>query len=174
MRKSVTQCCREFRYRTIDANEHITGRDFLLKIWRLIASTPLSVAIIDADMPDSTKANIFYELGVAQALGRETLVVKSPSASVPSDFVRSEYINFDRDFTRNFRKFLSGLKSQAEHYETVADQLDRNPILALDYLRRSYLITGNAKLRVRAKAILKGAGVDSRARNSIEMLAAQF
>lgn len=88
--------------------------------------------------------------------------------------MRSEYITFDRNFEQNFTKFLRGLREQAEHYEIVAEQLDRNPILAIDYLRRSYLITGNNDLRKRAKEILKDAGVDSRAKNSIEQLAAAF
>ena len=40
----------------------------------------------------STQMNIYYKLGVAQALGKETLVVKSPGAKLPSDFVRTEYV----------------------------------------------------------------------------------
>lgn len=174
IRKTVIRCCKKVNYSVTDANARLTGRDFLLKIWQLIAATPLSVAVIDDAVSDSTKANIFYELGVAQALGKETVIVRSKTATIPSDFVRSEYITFDRNFEQNFTKFLRGLREQAEHYEIVAEQLDRNPILAIDYLRRSYLITGNNDLRKRAKEILKDAGVDSRAKNSIEQLAAAF
>lgn len=174
IRKAISRCCKNVNFEVIDANARVTGRYFLLKNWHLIAATPLCVAVIDDDLPDATKANIFYELGVAQALGKEALIVRGKTAAVPSDFVRSEYITFDPNFERNFAQYLRGLSEQAEHYEVVAEQLDRNPILAIDYLRRAFLITGNDELRRRAKEILKGAGVDSRAKNSIEQLAAAF
>ena len=70
IRKTVIRCCKKVNYSVTDAYARLTGRDFLLKIWQLIAATPLSVAVIDDAVSDSTKANIFYELGVAQALGK--------------------------------------------------------------------------------------------------------
>jgi hypothetical protein len=63
---------------------------------------------------------------------------------------------------------------QAEHYETVADQLDRNPILAIDYLKRAFLITGDKRLRAKAKAVVSKAGLEQRAANSVELLTATF
>ena len=68
----------------------MTGWDFLIKIWKLIASSPLAVGIVHEDIASSTQVNIYYELGIAQALGKETVIVKSPGAKVPSDFVRTE------------------------------------------------------------------------------------
>lgn len=174
MDQAVKKCCRDFGFKVIDANSSVSGRDFLLKIWKLVASTPLSVGIVHEDIPPATRANIFYELGVAQALGKETVIVKSEAAEVPSDFVRTEHIVFDRMFERKFGKYLKGLSDQAIHYEVVADQLDRNPILAIDYLKRAYLITGNRKLKTKAIKLLKEAGVESRAKNSVEQLAANF
>jgi len=69
IRKSIAAGCRQFGYKVVDANTSVTGRDFLLKIWRQIAATPLSVAVVHEDIPKATQANIFYEIGVAQALG---------------------------------------------------------------------------------------------------------
>ena len=174
MRRDITKCCRLIRYGVIDANSRVTGRDFLLKIWKLIASTPLSVGILHEDMPIQTQANIFYELGVAQALGKETVIVKSANSVVPSDFVRSDYVTFDKSFEKNFMKYLEGLSEQASHYEIVSEQLDRNPILAIDYLRRAYLITGNKAYRKKAQKLLGEAGVETRAKNSVELLIAAF
>ena len=65
MRSAVEQCCELCDYSVIDARARVTGRDFLLKIWKLIASAPLSVGILHEDIPESTQANIFYEIGVA-------------------------------------------------------------------------------------------------------------
>ena len=118
--------------------------------------------------------NIYYELGVAQALGKETLLVKSPDAEVPSDFIRTEYVEFDNEFDANFTMYLESLWAQADHYETVADQLDRNPVLALDYLKRAFLISGDERLREKARIVRDEAGLDGRAGTSVELLAASF
>jgi hypothetical protein len=61
-----------------------------------------------------------------------------------------------------------------DYYETIADQLDRNPLLAIDYLRRSYLITGNSKLKRKAKRLYKEASIEDRAKNSVEKLLLDF
>jgi hypothetical protein len=121
-----------------------------------------------------TQSNIFYELGVAQALRKETLIIKGEYADVPSEFLRTEYITFDGQFKKNFNKYMQDLFKQANHYEIVADQLDRNPILALDYLKRAYLITGDENYRRKGQEVLNLADVKDRARNSVELLAATF
>ncbi len=174
IRRSVSELCETFEYVVVDAHSRVTGRDFLMKIWHLIASTPLSVGICHEEIPRSTQENIYYELGVAQALGKETLLVKSLKTRVPSDFVRTEYVEFNDAFNENFRAYLESLPQQADHYELVADQLDRNPILAIDYLKRAFLITGDERLRAKAQALLDEAGLDDRAKNSVELLAAAF
>lgn len=174
MRDAVTRLCRTAHYQVIDARDEVTGRDFLMKIWKLIASTPLSVGICHEEIPSITQMNIYYELGVAQALGKETLVVKSPGASVPSDFVRTEYVGFDDDFDTNFTRYLESLQEQADHYELVADQLEKNPVLAIDYLKRAFLISGDDRLRGKVESLVREEGLGGRARNSVELLAAAF
>ncbi len=174
MRVAITKHCKAAGFTVIDAGARVTGRDFLLKIWGLIAASPLSVGLLHPKIPAKTQANIYYELGVAQALGKETLLVKAPKSRVPSDFIRTEYVNYDQHFDERFSAFMKSLPEQADHYETVADQLDRNPVLALDYLRRAYLITGETRLHERAKAILRAANIKDRAKNSVEQLTAAF
>lgn len=174
IRTAITEVCTSANYSVIDAGSKVTGRDFLWKIWKLIASTPVSIGICHEDISPSTQSNIYYEMGVAQALGKETLIVKSPNASIPSDFIRTEYVEFNADFEVSFSAYLDSLSDQAEHYELVSDQLESNPILAIDYLRRAYLISGDKRLRKKAKAILGAAGLSGRARNSVELLSADF
>ena len=174
IRAAVVECCNAFRYTVIDAQASVTGRDFLLKIWRLIASAPLSVGVIHEDIPQASQANIFYELGVAQALGKETVAIMSPGAQIPTDLIRTEYIIFDANFSENFGKYLDSIREQADYYELISDQLDRNPILALDYLKRAFLITGERWLKEKASNIVAGAGLGERAANSVELLAASF
>ena len=174
IRDSVTNVCRAHEYDVVDANTTVTGRDFLLKIWKLIAETPLSIGVVQRNIPARTQANIFYELGVAQALGKETLIIKCAKSKVPSDFTRTEYIEFNDQFDDRFGNFMSALQVQAGYYETVAEQLDRNPLLAIDYIRRAFLITGNANLKQKTQEILESAGLENRAKNSVEVLAAAF
>lgn len=174
IRRAVTSVCRESNYTVIDASSRVTGRDFLLKIWRLIASTPISIGVCHEDIPPSTQSNIYYEVGVAQALGKETLIIKSPKAVIPSDFVRTEYVEFNANFRVEFARYLDSLAEQAEHYELVSDQLERNPILAIDYLKRAFLISGDERLRAKARDILDAAGLNDRSKNSVELLGAAF
>lgn len=107
-------------------------------------------------------------------MGKESVIVKSPHAEIPSDFVRTEYIEFNADFDESFAQYLGSLDEQAAHYEIVADQLDRNPVLAIDYLKRAYLISGDSNLQKKARELVRAAGLESRARNSVEALAAVF
>ena len=166
--------CANVDYRVMDAQVRVTGRDFLLKIWNLIAASPLSIGVLHEDIPQETQANIFYELGVAQAMGKETIIVKSPRAKVPSDFVRSEYIAFDGNFRKNFEEFMATLMDLADHYEQISDNIDRNPLMAIDYLRRAFLINGDDRLREKAEDIAAKADFGNRAKNSLEMLATNF
>ena len=62
----------------------------------------------------------------------------------------------------------------ADHYELVADQLEKNPVLAIDYLKRAFLISGDVRLREKAGAFVEDAVLHNRAKNSVELLAAAF
>jgi len=174
IRTALSHIATDYEYSIIDASIQVTGRDFLIKIWKLIAASPLAVGVVHEDIPPTSQSNIYYELGVAQAMGKETLIIKSPEAEIPSDFVRTEYITFNDSFERNMRRFFSQMFDMADHYETIADQLDRNPLLAIDYLKRAFLINGNPNLRAKVKAVIDGARLEERAKNSVELLSAVF
>ena len=66
------------------------------------------------------------------------------------------------------------MDSIAEYYEVLADQLERDPVLAIDYLKRAFLITGKKHLRKKVKTLVNNAGLQNRANNSVEFLAATF
>lgn len=161
-------------FRTVDAASLTTGKDYLLKIWTLAVSCPVGIAIVHKGIRPETMANVFYELGWMQAYGRETVVIKIGDVKLPSDLVRTEYISMDARFTRNLEAFLTSLKTRADYYETMAGQLTANPLLAIDYLRRAYLLTGVRALRLRARRIFASSGLDIRALNSVERLVVTF
>ncbi|MFY0653967.1 MAG: hypothetical protein JXQ96_18140 [Cyclobacteriaceae bacterium] len=139
----------------LDANSQITGRDFHTKIWRLALSVPIGIAIVSESMNQTTIANIFYELGLMNALGKETLVIKTNGFSIPSDFVRTEYVNYSDDFNYKLNNFLDQTFEQAEYYGIMAENLDAKPLLSIDYLRRAYLITGDIIYKRRAQEYLQ-------------------
>jgi len=158
----------------IDANEVVTGKDFLLKIWHILLGVPLGIAIITKDLPQGTLANIFYEIGFMQAYGKETLLIKTEDTKVPSDLIRTEYVEFADDFEEKMEKYLETILNLPEYYDSVADQLEKNPLLAIDYLKRAWLISGESAFREKAKEIFQEAAIEGRAKNSVEMLLVDF
>ena len=173
-KKRVSKTLRKAGYKVVDAGSTTTGKDFLLKIWTMAVSCPIGIAIVHEDIPPETMANIYYELGWMQAYGRETVVIKVGSPSLPSDLVRTEYIALDSRFMPNMRKFLASLAKRAAYYEQLAGLLSANPLLAIDYLRRAYLLTGDTDLRRQAKRIFAASGLGARASDSVERLMTKF
>jgi len=166
-RAAISSLLAEREFKTIDADSVTTGKDFLLKIWQLVLSVPVGVAVIQEGIPPQTLANIFYELGWFHAYGKEAIVVRVGNPQLPSDFVRTEYVTYDGHFGRRFGSFVDTVIEQAAHYRQLADLLENNPLLAIDYLRRSYLISGDKECRRKARAAFAAAGFAGRARNSV-------
>lgn len=71
-RKRVSAALRRAKFDTIDAASATTGKDFLLKIWRLAVACPIGIAVVHEGIRPETLANVYYELGWMQAYGRET------------------------------------------------------------------------------------------------------
>lgn len=158
----------------IDANDVITGKDFLLKIWHILLGVPLGIAIISKDISQETFANIFYEIGLMQAYGKETLVIKTVDTGVPSDFIRTEYIEFKDDFEEKMNNYIENFFNWASHCEFMSEVVEKNPLLAIDYLKRAWLISGDNAFREKAREIFHKAAIGGRAKNSVEMLLVDF
>lgn len=174
IREKLKDALDEYDVNLIDADSEVTGGDFLFKIWQMIVAVPLAVAIVHEEMPATTQCNVFYEVGLAHALGKESIVIKTPKAQIPSDFVRTEYIKYDSRFKQRMDKYLENFFKQGEWYELVAEQVERNPLLAIDYLRRAYLISGNNRIKQEVANIRETLSLHERARNSVETLLAEF
>lgn len=170
----VSKALRVAGFKVVDAGSVTTGKDYLLTIWTLAVSCPVGVAIVHESISSATMANIYYELGWMQAYGRETVVVKIGDPKLPSDLVRTEYIALDSRFAVNFRRFIRSLSERAGYYEQLAGLLRANPLLAIDYLRRAYLLTGKQELRREAKRIFEASELATRAPDSVEHLLAKF
>lgn len=163
--------CSELKKRNIaelDANSSIKGKDFLSKIWRQVLGVPMGIAIVTEEMKTSTISNIFYEVGVLNALGKETIVVKSKEFGIPSDFIRTEYIEYDEKFSEKMNKFLDEIDELADHYDLMGDLLEANPVLTIDYFKRAYLINGNPLYFKKVKDLLDNEEFDSQTKFGIK------
>lgn len=139
----------------IDAGARVTGKDFLLKIWKQMASVPLGIGILTEGMRETTIANVFYEIGALQALGKETLIIRSKAVRMPTDLVRTEHITYGRSFKKELWKFLQAFNEQGEHYFDMSEQLEGDVHVSLDYLKRAYLIRKRAAYKRRIETILR-------------------
>lgn len=174
IRTELSKILNKYSIKEIDAESKITGKDFLMKIWEMIISVPLGFAIIDESMKPQTLSNIFYEIGLMHAYGKETVVIKTKNSKVPSDFVRTEYIEYGEDFKTKISSFLENFLELPEYFETASELLEKNPLLSIDYLRRAFLISGDNKYKLKAKKIFDQASITQRAKNSVEKLLVDF
>ena len=154
MRRTVEKYLKDHKFEIIDASSEVTGRDFLFKISELILSVPLGIALISEELNLTTIANIFYEIGLLQALGKETLIIKTEESNVPSDLVRTEHIEYDRKFKNKINKYIKTYIELAGHYELLGCELIKNPITSIDYLKRSHLMTGKSNARNKINKII--------------------
>ena len=71
----------------------------------------LRAGVIIADI-SALNANVFYELGLAHALGKEVFILKQKDASVPADFRGAHYYSYDlNDLEAGMKKLRNGLKT---------------------------------------------------------------
>lgn len=151
IRKVVSRILKKLEIIEIDADSTTTGGDYMTKIWKQTFSSPIGIAIISEGIPPRTIGNIFYELGLMDSYGKETLVIKTNDCDIPSDLKRTEYINGKNRYSRKIESFLNNVKQRADYYELVAEQLeDGDPVQSIDYLRRAYLIKGEKRLKLNA------------------------
>jgi hypothetical protein len=119
-------------------------------------------------------ANIYYELGMLQAYGKDTVVVRVGDPALPSDFARTQYVEAGRGFEKRFKSFVDSLAERKDYYLKVGAGVEHDPLLAIDYLRRASLLGGKRDLNLRARKLLKASGVGSRGKSSIEALLLKF
>ena len=154
MKKTAAKYLKSQKFEVIDASSKVTGRDFLFKIFELILSVPLGIALISENLNSTTIANIFYEIGLLQALGKETLIIKTEGSNIPSDFIRTEYIEYNNKFKDRINEYLKTYFELAEHYELLGCELIKDPITSIDYLKRSYLMTGDSNTKNKINKII--------------------
>lgn len=173
-RRTIDQVLERAGWSAIDASDEVTGQDFLAKIWKLILACPVGIALVHEGISPTTLANIFFELGMLQAYGRETIVIRIGKAPIPSDFTRSEWISTGPAFKKQLGKYIDGLADRETYYRQMAELVERNPLLAIDYLRRASILGDDPSLRLQAQRLLNESGIGERSKASVEQLMLAF
>ncbi len=148
IRKVISRLLKKYNIAELDADSTTTGGDYMTKIWKQTFAIPIGIAIISEGLPAKTIGNIFYELGLMDSYGKETLVIKTPKCEIPSDLKRTEYINAENRYSRKIESFINNVQKRADFYELVSEQIELgDPVQAIDYKRRAYLITGENRIK---------------------------
>jgi hypothetical protein len=95
----VKVTCEQSGLRCMRGDEEPVSGDILSHILRMIVRARLIIAIVDGRNP-----NVFYELGIAHALGKQVLILSKSLDDVPFD-IRSIRIVFYSD-TRTIPEYL--------------------------------------------------------------------
>jgi hypothetical protein len=174
VRRQIERILLQAGFTAVDAKSITTGRDYLLNIWNLLLGCPVGVAIVHENVSASTMANSYYELGMLQANGKDTVVVRVGDPALPSDFARTQYVEAGRGFEKRFKSSVDSLEERKDYYLKVGAGVEHDPLLAIDYLRRASLLGGKRDLNLRARKLLKASGVGSRGKSSVEELLLKF
>jgi hypothetical protein len=154
----------EFNLRNIptkDADASTGGKDFLDRILGLIRGTGFTVAIFSHDTRATALANITLELGFAAMCGKPLMIVKSFEAAAPSDFSRTDWINYDlkdeNRFRQKLRQALDTIIEIAIFEETLLDAaLNARSIdcaIAFERTVKGFLLTRDTRFLDKAEQI---------------------
>ncbi|WP_105430211.1 hypothetical protein [Neorhizobium sp. T6_25] len=88
--RAIADACREEGFLAVRGDEQKVQGDILTHVIKQICKAKLIVANVGSRNP-----NVFYELGLAQALGKQTLLVAQHESHVPFDLQSMRVVFFD-------------------------------------------------------------------------------
>lgn len=147
--------------RTKDADASTGGGDFLERILGLIRATGFTVAIFSHETRANAMANITLELGFAAMCGKPLIIVKSKEAKAPSDFTRTDWIEFEEADEARFRTKLNQAIDTIEEVgafedfllDTAMDAKSIDCAIALERASKAFLLTNDQRMIDKAERI---------------------
>jgi hypothetical protein len=102
----------------VDANFNDSRGDSIVRlgglstnVWQSI--TRAGVIVADVSVPNP---NVYYEIGLADALGKPVLLFKQEKTTLPADFSGVHYYDYDlNDLAAGRQKLAAELKKWADH-----------------------------------------------------------
>jgi hypothetical protein len=99
-------------FKCIRGDTPIRATDLENTIWNALLKAGLIVADISGGNP-----NVFYEIGLAHALGKDVFILKQKEAKVPADFGGTHYYAYELDRLDYYQKTLrNAIKDWGEYY----------------------------------------------------------
>ena len=144
-----------------DADASTGAKDFLERILGLIRGTGFTVAIFSEDTRGTALANIALELGFASMCGKPLVIVKSKAAPTPSDFTRTDWIEYEATdelrFRRKLNQAVDELDSLAAFTEVLLDVAMDAPAMdcavAFERASKAFLLTNEPRFLDSAEMI---------------------
>lgn len=106
-------------------------RNLYCKICELILSSAFGVALITENTPKTALPNIFLEIGLMIAYGKEILILTDSLENIPSDLSGKEVIVFksDEELKKSIEKWSKEILKQIKYWNKLA----RISLYAKDY-----------------------------------------
>lgn len=155
MTEAVREVLKNLNFLPVTASDVRGTADYLTKIVDLIRGCGFGIAIYDNHTPARTMGNIFFEVGVCGVLGKPVQLLLSGDRVTPSDFVRTEWIEYragrEADLRRDLHASLSRIDELGAYYNKLgligldAPQADLE--LAFERFKQAVLISDDAEAR---------------------------
>jgi hypothetical protein len=97
------------------ADDFFTHNEIMNEIWGAIASSRIIVADCSGRNP-----NVFYEIGIAHALGKPVVLITQKSEDVPFDLRHRRYLTYELT-PRGMKAFEKALKKTVEEIDPNND-----------------------------------------------------
>ena len=163
MSTEIEEILRRSGISAMDATSSSGRKDYLERILDLIRGSGFAVAVFSEETRQTALANIALELGFAAMVGKPLVIVKSRTATAPSDLTRTDWIEYD---PKDPKTFKDNMKRAVEQIENLAefenDKLEAalkvrrmDCAVVFERARKAFLLTAREIYIERAETILE-------------------
>lgn len=99
--KLILPAVRSAKFECVRGDKVVRIGDLTKNVWGAIMKAGIIIA--EVSVPN---ANVFYELGLAHALGKDAILLKQQTAKLPADFGGAHYHEYDPESLGDARKWL--------------------------------------------------------------------
>ncbi len=178
MDSATIEILKEQSFLPLKATTKRGTKDFLEKIVQLIRGAGFGVAIFSEFTNATSLANIFFEVGLCNMLGKPVIIVKSDKAKPPSDFVRTEWVTYSENRNKlknDLSKSLNDVILLADYFDKLGDisfeAEERDAELAFERYKQAFLISGEDKIKIKITNLL--GSFDDEEGNFTELIASR-
>ena len=154
----VLKSLEKHSFKYIEGAKLVDYGDFACSICRQIQGVAFGIAVSSGEFPISSLCNIFWEKGLMQGFGKPVILFLDDSMDLPSDFVRTYAIFFNRkNWKMKFHSLLTNIKKLPDKFLNVTGDISFE---AGDYERASkyymdaFLLDESSKALTKVKRIL--------------------